>query len=164
MNANEPVHDPVVLLEELDAIIGEQQRLRERIQVLQAQYQALEPYADRFDRYPAPAGERSQFGEVNIESAVARLGYAIEDTAGSCWLASARESAACIREYPQQAQPVVREAVVESVDGPGSSGFRRSGDSARSRSGALVPVSSEFARARTRELADRPGVDRGRSR
>ncbi|MGW4849135.1 hypothetical protein [Nocardia brasiliensis] len=164
MNADEPVQDPAILLEELDAILGEQKRLRHRMQVLQARYRALEPHADRFDLYPAPAGERPQFGEVNIESAFTRLGYAAD--AAHTWLAAARESAVSIREYPQQAQPTVREVVVESVDGPGSSGFRRSGDSARSRVGAAAPVSSEFARARTRELADRSRsrVDRGRSR
>ncbi|WP_147141791.1 hypothetical protein [Nocardia ninae] len=163
MSTHEPLHDPANLLAELDAIIREQEQLRQRASALRARYKAMQPQASRFDFYPAPAGER-QFGSVNIEATASRLDYATRDSGVATWLDAARETAALVREYPQQERAAGQIERCESVYGPGASGFYGAGDCAEIRCGAAVPVSSEFARARTRELADRSRVDRGRSR
>ncbi|WP_280449342.1 hypothetical protein [Nocardia brasiliensis] len=103
MCTNELPHDPAELLDELDAILAEREALKHRMVSLQARYKALEPHADRFDLYPAPSGERSQFGSVNIEATINRLGYAIADDASGNerWLKVARETAARIQD-PEQ--------------------------------------------------------------
>ncbi|WP_280431700.1 hypothetical protein [Nocardia brasiliensis] len=111
MCTNELPHDPAELLSELDAILAEREALKHRMVSLQARYKALEPHADRFDRYPAPSGERSQFGSVNIEATIDRLGYAIADDASGNerWLNVARETAVRIQEYPEQLRNARRE-------------------------------------------------------
>ena len=101
-DGQEPIHDPIDLLDELDSIIRAQNMLRHRTIALQARYATLQPHADRFDQQdPASDYRRLQIGAVNVESAALRLGYAAESDNGMAWLAIARESAAKIREYPQ---------------------------------------------------------------
>ncbi|WP_378736682.1 hypothetical protein [Nocardia brasiliensis] len=153
MSVNEPLHDPAVLLAELDSIIGEQERLRQRTVALQARYEALEPFPNSFDA-------------AEIDATARRLSYVHETymDAPLDFLRSARDSASCIRECPQREQDARQVDGGDSVYGPGSERFHGDGDCAQIRCGAPVPVSSEFARARTRELAGRPRVDRGRSR
>ncbi|PXX66938.1 hypothetical protein DFR70_103693 [Nocardia tenerifensis] len=153
MSANEPVHDPAVLLDELDAIIREQELLRQRTAVLQTSYQALEPSPNSFDR-------------VDIKATANRLSYVHESymDAPLVFLRLARESASSIGERRQRDQVARQVDDPESAYSPLSIRFHGNGDCTQVRCGAPVPVSSEFARARTRELADRPRVDRGRSR
>ncbi|WP_327114160.1 hypothetical protein OHB12_33670 [Nocardia sp. NBC_01730] len=103
MSTSEPLHDPADLLDELDAIIRERELLRQRTVVLQARYRALEAHADRYDKPGPTEWCPEEFGSVNIEGTVKRLGYAAEDMAAvsARWLGSARELAEKVREYPQ---------------------------------------------------------------
>ncbi|QBS40407.1 hypothetical protein [Nocardia sp. CS682] len=150
MSTHEPLHEPTVLLAELDSIIREQEQLRQRTVALQARYKALEPRPNSFDA-------------VEIDSTASRLSYVHETylNAPLAFLRLARESASCIREREQVARQADGH---ESIYGPDSTALWGSNDVARHRHNGPVPVSSGFARARTRELADRPRVDRGRSR
>ena len=109
-HGQEPIHDPIDLLDELDSIIRAQEMLRHRTIALQARYAALQPHADRFDNYPA---QLPTFGRVNIESAGDRLGYAARDVelGVGMWLAAARESAVKVREYPQSQRSAERPEV-----------------------------------------------------
>ncbi|MGY1871988.1 hypothetical protein [Nocardia gipuzkoensis] len=105
MSANEPLHDPVDLLDELDAIIREQELLRQRSVALQARYRALEPIADRYNK-PGPESrpwDTEEFGSVNVKWTAKNLDTAVEGMASVSqrWLWAARELAAKVREYPQ---------------------------------------------------------------
>ncbi|WP_069166344.1 hypothetical protein [Nocardia altamirensis] len=155
MSPNELPHDPAELLGELDSIRREQEALKQRMVSLKARYQALAPHADRFDRYPAPVGEEHQFGSVNIEGTVDRLDSVIRLDVSSVesWLDLARETAVRIHEYPEQPRIARQVARDEQICDRGSIQFSAPGDSASVRGRAPVPVSSEFARTRTRELA-----------
>ncbi|MEV0294214.1 hypothetical protein [Nocardia sp. NPDC050710] len=114
MSANELFHDPAELLDELDSIIREQELLRQRTIALQARYRELEPHADRFDK-PGPQGwSREEFGSVNVDSTVTRLGYAASEMEHPLkWAAMARRDAAKLREYPQPQRDQVEVARVD---------------------------------------------------
>ncbi|MGY4100500.1 hypothetical protein ACW2Q0_13240 [Nocardia sp. R16R-3T] len=102
---NEPFHDPVDLLDELDSIIQAQERLRQRTIALQARYAALEPHAERYNNPPPSADRRpvEEYGRINVEYTAIRLGDAVKDMAGTAkfHLHPARELAEKVREYPQ---------------------------------------------------------------
>ncbi|WP_328410960.1 hypothetical protein [Nocardia sp. NBC_00403] len=101
MSINEPQHDPADLLDELDAIIREQQLLQARTIALQARYKSLEAYADRYDK-PGPSWAHREFGSVNVKSTVDRLRYAARDMKWPVeWAVMAREEAEKLQEYPQ---------------------------------------------------------------
>ncbi|MBF6134990.1 hypothetical protein IU501_18515 [Nocardia otitidiscaviarum] len=102
MSANEPLHDPADLLDELDAMIREQESLRQRAIALQARYRALEAHADQFDKPGPNPWLPEEFGSVNVEAAVQRLDCAADSMYYPAkWFVSAREYAAKVREYPQ---------------------------------------------------------------
>lgn len=104
MSTNEPFHDPADLLDELDAIIREQESLRHRTVALAAKYRSLGVHADRFDK-PGPTewSMPETFGRVNVETTAGRLGYVHETymDAPLDFLYLARESACKVREYPR---------------------------------------------------------------
>ncbi|WP_433714466.1 hypothetical protein ACQP2U_10330 [Nocardia sp. CA-084685] len=102
---NEPFHDPVDLLDELDSIIQAHELLRQRTVALQARYAALEPHAERYNN-PPPSADRSpveEYGRINVKYTAIRLGDAVDDMAAAAkfHLHSARELAEKVREYPQ---------------------------------------------------------------
>ncbi|MFI6364169.1 hypothetical protein ACIBG0_15615 [Nocardia sp. NPDC050630] len=104
MSVNESFH-PLELLDELDAVIREQELLQLRTIALRARYRALEPYADLFNK-PGPDGKPwscEEYGSVNVKYTAAWLGDAARDMARTLkyHLRPARELAAKIREYPQ---------------------------------------------------------------
>lgn len=103
MSANEPMHDPADLLDELDAIIREQELLRQRTIALQARYRALEPHADRYNKPGNTSWGCDEYGEINVKYTAERLGYAVKDMAGAVkyGLGPARELAVKVREYPE---------------------------------------------------------------
>ncbi|WP_174188474.1 hypothetical protein [Nocardia barduliensis] len=103
MSANEPLHDPADLLDELDAVIRAQELLQQRTVALQARYQALEAHAERYDKPGDQPWSYDEYGEVNVKYTAKRLGYAANDMAGTVkyTLRPARELAAKVREYPQ---------------------------------------------------------------
>ncbi|MGK8559568.1 hypothetical protein [Nocardia gipuzkoensis] len=103
MSINEPLHDPTDLLDELDAVIREQELLRQRAIALQARYRALEPHADRYDKPGPYEWMPEEFGSVNIEAVVQRLDCAADSVMyyPAKWFVSARAHAAKVREYPQ---------------------------------------------------------------
>jgi hypothetical protein len=104
MSTDEPLHDPVDLLDEADAIIREQELLRLRVIALQARYRALEVHAGsgRFDKLDE-SGWREEFGSVNVKFAAIRLGDAADDMSSTLQyhLLPVRELAEKVREYPR---------------------------------------------------------------
>lgn len=114
MSINEPFHDPVELLDELDSIIREQELLRQRTIALQARYKALEPFAARFNKPGKREGFSEEFGSINVKFSAKSLGYAVRDMAGTLQygLLPARELAEKIREYPQPERDQAADATV----------------------------------------------------
>ncbi|WP_433598866.1 hypothetical protein ACQPXH_24640 [Nocardia sp. CA-135953] len=102
---NEPFHDPVELLDELDSIIQAHELLRQRTIALQARYRALEPHAERYNNPPPSADRRpiEEYGSVNVKYTAIRLGDAVDSMAGvpEFHLHPARGLAEKVREYPQ---------------------------------------------------------------
>ncbi|MFD0362741.1 hypothetical protein ACFQZZ_14955 [Nocardia sp. GCM10030253] len=97
MSTNEPPHDPADLLDELDAIIREQELLQARTTALQARYKSLEAQADRYDK------GYEEFGSVNVKWTANNVGAAARGmTAPLTWSQAARGLAEKIREYPQR--------------------------------------------------------------
>ncbi|MBF6298479.1 hypothetical protein IU459_13115 [Nocardia amamiensis] len=142
MSINEPLHDPADLLDELDAIIREQELLRQRTVALQARYRALEAHADRYDKPGPYEWLPEEFGSVNVEAVVQRLDCAADSMYYPAkWFVSARECAAKVREYPQSDREQADAA------GPASAG-----------SGSAL---AEYRPGRA--LADRGEIDGGRS-
>ncbi|MFF2082853.1 hypothetical protein ACFVVM_03720 [Nocardia sp. NPDC058176] len=115
-HGQEPVHDPIDLLDELDSIIRAQEVLRQRTIALQARYAALEPVADRFYQ-PNPNPRLSDFpqeyGSINVAHTAERLGHAAHDMGLTTKyaLSPAREVAEKVREYPQPERSVARPEV-----------------------------------------------------
>ncbi|MBH0777271.1 hypothetical protein [Nocardia bovistercoris] len=104
MSVNEPLHDPVELLGELNAVIREQELLRQRMVALQAKYRSLESFAEAggFDKPGRYEFLPEEFGRVNLDAATARLDDAADAMSGpERWLRLAREYAAKVREYPR---------------------------------------------------------------
>lgn len=96
MSTNEPQHDPADLLDELDAIMREQELLQARTIALQARYKSLEAHADRYDK------GYEEFGSVNVKWTVNNLGAAAREMAAPVvWATMARELAVKVQEYPQ---------------------------------------------------------------
>ncbi|UGT71865.1 hypothetical protein LTT66_18000 [Nocardia gipuzkoensis] len=101
----EPLHTPEELSDELDSVARDYALLKMRTEALAAKYRALEPWSERFDRYPH---EDPEFGSLNIDRTVRGLqsaarslgGYAAES------LAEAREDAAKLRVYGETAPAV----------------------------------------------------------
>ncbi|WP_406272501.1 hypothetical protein OH799_32890 [Nocardia sp. NBC_00881] len=103
MSASEPLHNPADLLDELDAIIREQEFLQLRTTALQGRYKALESHADRYDKPGPQPWQCEELGSVNVKYTASGLGYAAGDMAGTLkhWLRHVRELAEKVREYPQ---------------------------------------------------------------
>ncbi|MFD0362668.1 hypothetical protein ACFQZZ_14585 [Nocardia sp. GCM10030253] len=102
MSTNEPLHDPADLLDELDAIMREQELLQARTTALQARYKSLENHADRYDKRTSLGVGYEEFGSVNIKSTVDRLGHAAREMKTPLvWAVMAREDAEKLREYPR---------------------------------------------------------------
>ncbi|WP_280367245.1 hypothetical protein [Nocardia wallacei] len=103
MGTNEPFHDPADLLDELDAIIREQESLRHRAIALAAKYRSLETHADRFNKPGKYEGLPEEYGEINVDHTAIRLGDAAKDMACTVRfvLYPARDLAVKVREYPQ---------------------------------------------------------------
>ncbi|WP_433629094.1 hypothetical protein [Nocardia sp. CA-120079] len=104
MSVNESFH-PLELLDELDAIVREQELLRLRTIALQARYRALGPHADLFNK-PGSDGKPwscEEYGRVNVKYTAQHLGSAAHDMAATLkyGLHSAHELAEKVREYPQ---------------------------------------------------------------
>ncbi|MGY5308192.1 hypothetical protein [Nocardia gipuzkoensis] len=113
MSANEPLHDPADLFDELDAVIRAQELLWQRTVVLQARYRALEAHADLYDKPGPNEWLPEEFGSVNVEAVVQRLDCAADSmNYPATWFVSAREYAAKVREYPQpEREPADRSPV-----------------------------------------------------
>ncbi|MFC8385848.1 hypothetical protein [Nocardia sp. NPDC057272] len=105
-NHQEPIHDPIDLLDELDSITRAQDMLRHRMAALAARYRTLESVRDRFD-HPAAADApySTEYGHLNAQFSVEYLDWAsgYADSAVKT-LGSARTRAARIREKSGQAQ------------------------------------------------------------
>lgn len=96
-------HDPNDLLDELDAVIRENELLSLRMAALQARYEALQGQADagRFDKLDA-SGWVEVHGSVEVEYTARGVRDAVRNTTWTTqYLRSARELAANVREYPQ---------------------------------------------------------------
>ncbi|MFD6102647.1 hypothetical protein ACFWFQ_08265 [Nocardia salmonicida] len=111
-HGQEPIHDPIDLLDELDSIIRAQEVLRHRTIALQARYAALEPHADRFDQR-VEGWHLAEHGSINVKHSAVRLGDAARDMAmtSKYGLHPARKLAVKVREYPEQAPSVEAPAV-----------------------------------------------------
>lgn len=103
MGTNEPFHDPADLLDELDAIIREQESLRHRTIALAATYRSLEAHAARFDKPGRTGWLPEEYGHLNVEFTAERLGDAVRYMAHvpTYGLYPAREHAVKVREYPR---------------------------------------------------------------
>ncbi|MGW2666096.1 hypothetical protein ACWCW7_34515 [Nocardia tengchongensis] len=97
----EPLHTPDELLDEIDALTADIERVRMRTEMLAAKYRALEPWSERWNRVSADP-EEAEYGSSNIDYAASDL------NAVRVWLshkfvreqlAKARGYAAKIREY-----------------------------------------------------------------
>lgn len=144
MSANEPLHDPADLLDEVDAIIREQELLRLRAIALQARYRALMVHAEsgRFDKLDE-SGWREEIGSVNVKFAAIRLGDAADDMSSTLQyhLLPVRELAVKVQAFPRSER--------EQADASSS-----------------APVGSGSALAQYRPgnaLAGRGDIDEGRS-
>ncbi|WP_054813388.1 hypothetical protein [Nocardia arizonensis] len=119
MSTNEPLHDPVDLLDELDAITREQELLRQRVVALRAKYRSLESFADAggFDKFGRYEFVPEEFGRVNVDAVSTRLEYTADALrAPDKWLRSARECAVKVREYPRESRESGREDAAGGVD------------------------------------------------
>ncbi|MBF6296809.1 hypothetical protein IU459_04525 [Nocardia amamiensis] len=115
MSVNEPLHDPADLLDELDAVIREQELLRLRAIALQARYRALEPFAGRYDKPGNTPWACDEYGELNVKYTAEGLGSAADDMARTLkyGLRYVRGLAAKVREYPQPEREQVDRSRVE---------------------------------------------------
>lgn len=99
-------HDPIDLMDELDAVIRENELLIMRMSALQARYEALQGQADagRFDKLDA-SGWVEVHGDIEVKYTARGLRDAVENSTWTTqYLRSARELAANVREYPQAAE------------------------------------------------------------
>lgn len=94
----DPPHDPPDLLDELDALVRDQELLRLRAVMLAAKYRALEPHSDLWDNYPA---DDPEFGEMNIRATARALESVSSMLSGyvSELFTEARTAAAKVRPY-----------------------------------------------------------------
>ncbi|WP_328712263.1 hypothetical protein [Nocardia salmonicida] len=105
-HGQEPIHDPVDLLGELDSIIREQAMLEARTTALRARYTALQPFVDRYDEPgDGPYSSLKEHGSINVKYAALYLDDAVSHMQGAATygLNHAREMAQKVREYPQPA-------------------------------------------------------------
>lgn len=98
----EPFHIPEELQDELADLTRDYEMLRLRTQALAAKFRALEPWSERWNRYPHADAE---FGELNIDWTVRALGSVASIQAGFVaeQLAEAREYAAKLHVYDTEA-------------------------------------------------------------
>lgn len=98
-------NDPGELLDEMDALLREQELLRRRMVTLGARYRALQGEAEtgRFDKPGRDAAHLcEEYGSLNVKWAAQELGRAAtyaENTLG--YLRHASADAVKVREYPQ---------------------------------------------------------------
>ncbi|MGV9676364.1 hypothetical protein ACWDSJ_13875 [Nocardia sp. NPDC003482] len=114
MSADESLHDPADLLDELDAIIREQELLRQRAIALAARYRALKPHGERFDKPGPVVGVPEEFGRVNVDFAAQDVQEAAKEMVYvSRWFGLAHNYAALVREYPRPEREQADRAQVE---------------------------------------------------
>lgn len=95
----EPLHAPEELLDELDSLAADFERMRMRAEMLAAKCRALEPWSERWDN--APSEDKRQFGRLNVQWTAAELDGAVQMTGGFVRdrLADARKYAKNIHVY-----------------------------------------------------------------
>lgn len=94
----DPLHTPEELSDEIDSLTRDYEMLRLRTEALAAKFRALQPWSERWDRYPHP---EPTFGDLNIARVVSSLSVfegAIGDRIRER-LHDARDHAAKIRVY-----------------------------------------------------------------
>jgi len=100
----DPIHEPADLLDELDELIRDFGNLHLRATALAAKYRTLEPWSNRWNRYPHPD---PTFGHLNIAWAVRELEGFASGAVGSYLrdrLTDARGHAAEIRDYSAEVE------------------------------------------------------------
>lgn len=101
----DPPHDPADLLDEIDALVRDQEMLRQRALTLAAKYRAIEPWADLWSRDGVQTDEGSEgyvHGDLNINRTVGALSGTAQFIEGAQgYLAEARGHAATVREYDE---------------------------------------------------------------
>ncbi|WP_067652933.1 hypothetical protein [Nocardia harenae] len=124
-------NDPVELLDELDAVLREQELLKRRVEALGARYGALQGPAEagRFDQWSEDKAFPEEYGSVNVKAAQQRLKYAAGSMSGPLeWVRLARDCAELVQECPQP-----QREQVSALTGYRETGIESAADRGRSR-------------------------------